>query len=68
MKHIDKKINEQVNLLYRVAIDGVKDDVGMDMVVSIELGAPSDVKKFEKWLEKMEGKVFSHATGGNIEY
>lgn len=68
MKHIKTKINEGVNLLYRAAINGVKDDTGMDMVINIELGSPSDVKAFEKWINKMEDDVFSHAQGGNIEY
>lgn len=52
---------------YRVSIIGTEDTEGLPLTVTI-LVNKSDRRELEKWLEKMQDDVFSHCSGGSIEY
>lgn len=67
-EELRKYLNEEKNLMYQATLNGITDKNGMDMSITILLGAESDIKTFEKWAEKQEDNVFSHIRGGNIEY
>ena len=67
LKNIDEGMGGMKGA-YRASLLGVKDNTGMDMVVTILLSDKDDTKEFEKWAEAQEGDTFSHIQGGNIEY
>lgn len=67
MKDITTLLNEAKQEEYRVSFLGCKDEEGLPIVVSIMVDK-EDIKTFEKYLEKEQDNIFSHADGGSIEY
>lgn len=67
MKDITTLLNEAKQEEYRVSFLGCKDEEGLPIVVSIMVDKEY-VKTFEKYLEKEQDNIFSHADGGSIEY
>lgn len=67
MKDITTLLNEAKQEEYRVSFLGCKDEEGLPIVVSIMVDKEY-VKIFEKYLEKEQDNIFSHADGGSVEY
>lgn len=73
MKTLSKyiqNVNEARQINYRVALIDVLDEDGEDgLPISVDILVDKEYQKqFEKWLEKEEGNIFSHAEGGRVEY
>lgn len=68
MKTLQETINEgRYDEEYRVSVIGTEDTEGLPLTVTI-LVNKSDRRELEKWLEKMQDDIFSHCSGGSIEY
>ena len=67
MRSITQMINEASDIRYNVDMIGCEDDEGMPIPVVILIDR-ADKKYFEKFLEKEKENIFSHVSGGSIEY
>lgn len=67
MRSITQMINEASDIRYNVDMIGCEDDEGMPIPIVILIDR-ADKKYFEKFLEKEKGNIFSHVSGGSVEY
>ena len=68
MKNLKESlIKEAKQIEYSASLINTEDKEGLPISVSI-LVDKEHQKNFEAWAEELEGVIFSHMGGGNLEY